>query len=228
MRFERYGLRFFTISTITITMLMDPEARFLQNQEARTAAVRKHTKTNDVHAFWRDLRGKLAEWGNRLEQQKHECRTANERQLALQELETLQQELKAMQKDALAELELPVADLRLLHNEFASCAQQLQDARDVVCPPTRFVFARYRAAWKERMTTHGDEKVVEQEKEVKSKAFVTQGRTIQDLADAVIVEQEDGSVRVTSGGGKVDTLKLESIGSMSLVLQNLRHCQVSM
>jgi hypothetical protein len=220
---------------VTVTMMlnapiiMNPEKRFLQNQEARTAAVRKHAKGNDTNAFWRDFRGKLALWNNRLEQHSMECRTAMDRQRALQELETLQQDLNIMRKDVLAALELPVADLRLLHNEFASCAQRLQLGREVVCPTTRFVFARYRAAWKERKTVTPQEHSSENnQRRTKLTSVVPQGRTIQDLEGALVVEQIDRNVSVTFGGGNVDIIKLPSLGSTSLVLRNLRNCQLSM
>lgn len=207
---------------------MNPEKRFLQNQIARAAAVHKHTKVNDTIAFWREFRGKLALWNNRLDQQNIECRTATDRQRALHELEILQQELNIMRKDALDELELPVADLRLLHNEFTYCAQRLQNGRNVVCPTTRFVFARYRAAWKERTTMSSHENSSENQRGIKSTSVVPLGRTVQDLEHALVVEQMDGSVSVTFVGGDVDILKLESLASMSLVLQNLRHCELFM
>lgn len=208
--------------------MTDPETRFLQNQQARAAAVRKHAKTNDAQSFWSDLRGELALWNIRLEQQNHEKSIAAERQLALQELDLLQQDLKIMQKAALRKLELPVADLRLLHCEFASCLQRLQNVRDVVSPPTRFVFSRYRAAWKEQGMTIGDEILIEDDKEVgELKTGVAKGRCIQDMHDADVVELEGECVTVTYDNGKVDSLKLDSTGSMSLVLQNLRCCRVS-
>ncbi|KAI2490927.1 hypothetical protein MHU86_23643 [Fragilaria crotonensis] len=91
--------------TAQLVMTMtDPETRFLQNQQARKAAVRKHTKTNDANSFWAYLRGELALWNTRVERHNHEYLIAAERQLALQELETLQQDLKAMQKAALIQL----------------------------------------------------------------------------------------------------------------------------
>ena len=210
---------------MTIT---DPETRFLQNQQARKDAVRKHIKTNDANSFWADLRGEMELWNTRVEQHNHEYLIAAERQLALQALATLQQDLKAMQKAALIKLELPVSDLRLLHSEFAACAQRLQNARDVACPPTRFVFSRYRAAMKEQKTAIGEEIVMKENTKVcESKTGVTKGRCIQDLNDAYIVEQEDIGVTVAFGDGKVDSLDLDCMGSTSLVLQNLRRCHVS-
>jgi hypothetical protein len=216
-------------STNEAQSIMNPEKRFLQNQEARAAAVHKHSKGNDTNAFWREFRGKLALWNSRLDKHSIECRTATDCQRALQELETLQHELNLMRKDVLAELELPVADLRLLHNEFASCAHRLQNGRDLVCPATRFVFSRYRAAWKERKTVTAQENSSEKnQRGIKSTGVVPEGRTVQDLEHAVVVEQIDGSVIVTFGASHVDILKLESLGSTSLVLRNLRYCQVSM
>lgn len=163
-----------------------------------------------------------------MERHNHEYLIAAERQLALQELETLQQDLKTMQKAALIKLELPVSDLRLLHSEFAACAQRLQNARDVACPPTRFVFSRYRAAWKEQNAAMGEELIMKEETKIYPlKTGVTKGRCIQDLNDAVVVELLDIGVSVTFGDGKVDSLNLDSTGSTSLVLQNLHRCHVS-
>jgi len=213
--------------------MMDPETRFLQNQEARTAALRKHSKTNGSHLFWRDLRGNLADWRNRLaaiaaDQTKYKA--ASDRQEALHDLDQLKNECKKLQKEALATSELPVSDLRLLHQEFATCAQQLHDARNVVSPPTRFVFTRYRVAWNERVVVGKDEENITLEDElqesVKRVSRVAQGRVIQDLTDAVIDEASDGTVRMTTTeSGSTDELDLSE--SMSLVLQNLCRCQVT-
>jgi hypothetical protein len=216
--------------------MVDPEARFLQNQEARTAARRKHNKTNDSHVFWKDLRGKLASWRDRLtaiadDDTAH--KTASNRQEALHALDQLQEECKQFQTEALSASELPVSDLRLLHQEFATCAQQLHDARNVVSPPTRFVFARYRAAWNDRerpveLTREEEEEIGNNfGKPTKEVSTFARGRVIQDLNNATIIEEFDGAVRVASTDQDAISV-LELSESTSLVLQDLRHCQVTM
>lgn len=212
------------IAFLTKTM-DDPEQRFLRNQEARLAARHKHTKTQDVHAFWRDLRGTLALWNERLA----EISKANDRHAALNELDVLQNDLKVLQKEALSELELPVSDLKLLHNEFASCSEKLQETHNIVSPPTRFVFSRYRAAWKERESKDVKIEAKPAEEPIVKTSKVAQGRVIADMSNATIAEGADGIVQVTSNDdGTTGTLQLDSVESSSLVVQNLRGCKVSL
>jgi hypothetical protein len=160
-------------------------------------------------------------------------KTASDRQEALHTLEQLQGECKQLQTEALSASELPVSDLRLLHQEFATCAQQLHDARNIVSPPTRFVFARYRAAWNERekpVEQIGEEKKESGEnagRPAKKVSTFAQGRVIQDLNNATIIEESDGAVRVTSTDMEASSI-LELSESNSLVLQDLRRCQVTM
>lgn len=232
-----FDIRSLILKALSAMTMMDPEARFLQNQEARTAAVRKHNKRNDSHQFWKELRGNLAAWRSRLEAilpvDNANVKTASDRQEALLALDLLKDECKKIQKEALATSELPISDLRLLHQEFTTCSQQLQDARNTVSPPTRFVFARYRSAWneqeqkeegKDHKTKYGEHGI---ENRLKKASVVAQGRTIQDLVNSKVAEDLDGTVRVVSlANGSTSDLKLSQ--STSLVLQDLHLCQVVM
>jgi hypothetical protein len=208
---------------------MDPERRFLHNQEQRLTAVRKHDKGNDLHDFWRDFRGKVALWKGRVEDLGHEYKKSSERQLALLKLENLHADLKIIQKDALSHFDLPVADLRILHNEISSCNHQLQSTRNVLCPPTRFVFTRYRAAWKDKTSTSKECENKNIENIVKiSDKVVTQGRMIQNMSYATILENEDGTFNITYDNDNLNKITLELDTSASLVLSNLFRCSVSM
>lgn len=167
----------------------------------------------------------MAPWNERLT----EIAKSNDRHAALNELDVLQIDLKLLQKEALSELELPVSDLKLLHNEFVSCSEKLQEAHNIVSPPTRFVFSRYRTAWKEREAKDVKIEVKPAEEAIVKASKVAQGRVIADISNATIAEGADGIVQVTSNDdGTTSTLQLDSVESTSLVVQNLRSCKVLM
>jgi hypothetical protein len=208
---------------------MNPEKRFLHNQEQRLASIRKHDKGNNLHDFWRDFRGKVALWKEKVEKLGHECKTSSERQLAMRQLESLHLDLKSLQRDALISFELPVADLRILHNEISNCNYQLQSARDIVCPPTRFVFTRYRAAWNDKISNAREGERESNENAVKiPDKIVTQGRIIHNLSHATIFENEDGTFNVNYESDTSSCMRLDLDTSASLVLSNLFRCSISM
>jgi len=203
------------------------EARFLENQRARTAALAKGNSRRKemLSNFWAEVRGQLVQWRNRLSQrQSLPSRRASDRQQAMKDLDRMLDEMRLLQKNALGvDLELTVTDLKLLHDEFAKCRKQLEEAREFLCPSSRFTFKRYRSALKERGVSdvEGEKKLFVERK----KKNFQPGRSIQNLSDVLIYENIDGTVRIESDG-ETKRIQKDVLDSTSLVVQNLFNCEI--
>jgi len=149
------------------------ESKFLESQKARTDHLRQNAKRNRkedaLNTFWSSLKSYLSSWDNRLEQlsEAHAVAATTEEEKRTVHLEIceLQEELKQLRKgclstsyqtldqnDATAKQlptppdELPLTDIRLLHNEFTNSQAKLDQVRQKVLPRGKFVFRRYREA----------------------------------------------------------------------------------
>ena len=151
------------------------EARFLEARQARaqatTAQRLKRTSRNEQQTakdFWTSIRHDFASWETRLSNVQQEKESAT---VQTNELDVLLQDLYALKTKSLSSndvMELPAADVRLLHDEFTTRATQLQHVRAQLIPIKKFTFQRYRAAMQEQ-----------QEKESKRRRYgLTRERTL--------------------------------------------------
>jgi hypothetical protein len=204
------------------------ETRFLKNQQARVAAVSRRHETEREHKaqvsqLWTRLQNEMAAWRQRLQ-------SGGKRQEALRDLAVLQNDLSQLQKEVLT-MELPISDVTLLHKEFGTCWEELQRVRDEICPPTKFVFRRYRAALLEKqqqINQSQENNTVEQGDTLQQqyRTKVCMGRAIQDLQNATIVEDENGTITIVQQNK--DPMVIPTSTETALVLQNLCQCHVTM
>ena len=137
-------------------MTEQAEARFLQARQARaqaTSAQRlKRTSRNKEQQtakdFWTFLRRDFENWQSRLDRLQQESTTVQSK-----ELDRLLQDLYALKTKSLSSndvMELPAADVRLLHDEFTTRATQLEQVSKQLIPIQKFSFQRYRAAMQQQ------------------------------------------------------------------------------
>jgi len=212
-------------STTAPSAANEIEARFLRNQKARTVGISnssKHRK-DELFNFWAEVREQLSQWQSRLSNRKL-LPVTSDRHQAMNDLDQMLIEIKILQKNALAaEVMLTATDIKLLHEEFATCRSHLEEVREIICPSTRFVFKKYRSALRKRGTRKagiGDTSVARTEPK-----YLELGRSVQDFSESDIYEEEDGSFTIKSKGN-ISTLQRKIRISTSLVLQNLRDCKV--
>jgi hypothetical protein len=253
-------------SPLSNTMSSSPstaEARFLESREKRfqeRSNRSKHHRPNndDVVSFWKCTRDMLQQWSDRLhdiipENDNRTCLTAAQRIRTEAQLDSLLLELQQLRKQCLLvndesrDFELPLADVRLLHEEFTKHAMKLDTVRQQLCPPTKFVFKRYRAAMRERAENeevndvletqvvthqHDDRDTARQEK---PQQVTHRGNVVEKYSDNTIVVQQDGSIRVQQKGTDEQTTTIispsndgEVSSSSSLLLQDLQNCDVTL
>ena len=209
------------------------EAQFLEGQKRRNDNLAKTRRNTEVlDAFWKALRKYLQKWDSDLDALRVSTTvTAKQRREISDEFNRLEVTLKSLQCDSLAfdQVELPISDIRLLHKEFTMRATRLNQDREELCPSTKFVFQRYRAAMKEQNSQIMVEETPKLTHATIRPMILTNRNAIHDLHDVAIVEESNGRVRIQSDSGKVsvcDTTNEKS--SSSIILQNLRNCRVQM
>lgn len=207
--------------------MLSQEARFLEAREARTARPRRKAH-QDLHDFWSALREDLRQWESRLDAllQEEHPHTASQRKESIEKLHVLLADLQNLRRQCLSstDIELPPADVRLLHEEFTNLATRLDQARNEIVPPTKFTFKRYRAAMRG----------MESSTEMKQKTRVSTklpsqltfgGRVIQDHCDAsLILDKRSLSIQTS----EESIVRKEETDTSSLLLQNLKRCRVTM
>lgn len=206
------------------------EARFLRNQKARTdgiSNISKHKK-DELFSFWATFRENIKDWKSRLSACKlMPCLPTFNRQQAMNTLDEMVNELKMLQKNALAaEVELTATDLKLLHKEFATCRTEMEEVREIIYPSTRFVFKKYRAALREQRDVSnasvGDSVANFARTEPQSLEL---GRSVQNISNSEVNEEKDGSFTIESNGN-ISTLRRQT--ATSLVVQDLHNCKISL
>ena len=216
------------------------EQAFLKSHAARTQAAQQRrtasrNKSQQVTAFWKDIRDDLREWDGRLQSVVATNDTAlsltteSVRSVSMQQLDTMQDSLRELRRKALSpsvEDVLPVADVRILYQEFANRVQRLDEYRKEWCPPSKFVFRRYRAALqqqsslgsgkdgiqqnKRQTTSSGVNETTTLPKPTQQLALVQHGKTLSGCSGSFIEENPmDGSFQMSSKDDKgVQTKRL--------------------
>lgn len=226
---------------------MSQEARFLEARQARaTQRLQQQNdrkaRHEDLNQFWTSLRRDMDAWDNRLtalqEQQKAiSIQTAFQRTSCIEQLDSLLQDLHALKRNCLSSNdipELPPADVRLLHQEFTTLATRLDQVREELIPPTKFTFKRYRAAMqqqklrKNESTTDGAQENAVYNSTPSSLLTSLGGNVIQNYSDATLILDANGKLTIQTGNGEKSVVEQSDTESSSLLLQNLKHCQVTM
>jgi hypothetical protein len=210
---------------------MDQENLFLRSQQARVSIIkrsqhRQHTEA--FHAFWALLKIKLSEWNDDLDLlQAKELKTQHDHQ----ELQDLKESLQQLRKHCLGSTvcfddwevpDLPVADLRLLHNEFSKYFTKWENAKEVIAPKGKFIFQKYREEVAHRKARgiplsipHGMQ--MPSQKTSQSTTILEEGACLQDLSNVSITIDSDGNVFVEGD----EHMK---ISAAALLVRNLQNC----
>ena len=232
---------------------VDAEAKFLESQKARTDSLRykatRHRKEEALNAFWASLKEYLSSWNDLLEQLSaaHPVAaiTEEEKRNVHLELSELQERLKRLRKNCLStsceildenaatsgELlpmppdEMPLTDIRLLHNEFTHCQAKMDEVRQKILPRGKFVFRRYREALSRQ--EQGRAPLRAASKEVVSASTPATSRKqshdeneVKELRNQVIDVYSDGRVEVKPNDGRGETTKLKR-NQVPSVLRNI-------
>jgi hypothetical protein len=230
-------------------MTEQTEARFLQARQARaqaTSAQRlKRTSRNKEQQtakdFWTFLRRDFENWQSRLDRlQQQESTTVQSN-----ELDRLLQDLYALKTKSLSSndvMELPAADVRLLHDEFTTRATQLEQVSKQLIPIQKFSFQRYRAAMQQQQQQQEEEENVcngtTREKTVarmsnqdEKPTTTLAGNAIENYKNATLVVNSNGDLVIrdehTEKEHTVHQTEANENAS-SLLVQNLQHCHVNM
>lgn len=195
---------------------------------ARNSFRRKGQAHQDLHDFWSALREDLRQWDSRLEallRQEHP-HTASQRKEAIETLHFLLADLQNLRRQCLSstDIELPPADVRLLHEQFTNLATRLDQARDEIVPPTKFIFKRYRDAMR-RMDSYTEMKQTTNVSAKLPSRLAFAGNVIQDHCDAsLILDKKSLSIQTSEG----TIVRQEETDMSLLLLQNLKRCRVTM
>ena len=224
-------------------MVRNPaEEGFLRAQEARTAALTRRGRKNEIYDFWSELKNDLKEWDTLRDALLTD--SALSAGAASTRLEQLLQLLRDLRRKALSPSleypELPVADVRVLHNELTDRSQRLEEARDKLCPPDKFVFRRYRAAMHKRSIekkTNRVNKTAVDPNDAKGLMPMptptrspepSVGRTIQNHHKAIIVEDVAGKTTIQFESGQSTRLDVSGEADGSITLRDLHECQITL
>eukprot|EP00980_Cylindrotheca_fusiformis_P027868 scaffold22560_cov135-Cylindrotheca_fusiformis.AAC.79 len=186
---------------------MDQEAKFLKSQQARVNTIERSQRVqrvDSIHSFWATLREKRSAWESKL------CALGESQgqQAALyQELQDLKAELHQIRKHCLGSTvcyddwevpDLPVADLRLLHDEFSRCFSVWEATKKQISPKGNFSFRRYREEIARRKAQGIPLSApVAAESALSSKPhLLKEGACLQGLSNVSIVIDSKGNVRV--------------------------------
>ena len=209
------------------------ETQFLEGHKRRNDKLAKrHRNTDVLDAFWKVLRKSLNEWDNDLDAlQLSTTITAKQRREVSGAFNHFEETLKCLQRDSLAfdQVELPISDVRLLHKEFTQRTTRLDRDREELCPSTKFLFHRYRAAMKEQYTQNVlNETPKSTRVQLRPKVIINKN-AIHDLDNVAITEERNGRVTIQSESGKVSVwADTENNSPSSIILKNLRSCRVQM
>lgn len=210
------------------------EARFLEAQAARTAAL-SHSRQKRVALieFWKEIHEELQLWRSSLDRLTTESANnkSTPRSEAVPQLEELQRQLRGLRRKALSPSsecpELPDGDVRLLHTKFTSHAQALEQAKTTLCPPSKFVFKRYREALEKREikeTEKPESQAVQEKPTRRTTPQRLNGNMIHDMEGAQIVIH-DRQAKVTLGNETKDITLDTNVSTLSL--QKLTRCSVT-
>ena len=208
------------------------EARFLEAREARTARSTRRPH-HDLHTFWSALREDVRQWESRLETllREEHPHTASQRKESIEKLHALLTDLQNLRRQCLSstDIELPPADVRLLHEQFTTLAMRLDQARDEIIPPTKFTFKRYRAAMSRNMESSAETKpstnVVSTKQQLPSRLTFGGRHVLQDHCDSsLILDARSLSIQTSEG----TVVRQEGTDTPLLVLQHLKQCRVTL
>jgi len=136
--------------------------------------------------------------------------------------------------------ELPVADVRLLHKEFTDRSLRLEQIRNELCPPTKFVFRRYRAAMQRHkqkkqkqqssppLLLGQNSKATEETENEKNEKPISMGTVIEKLEMARVVEQANGTIIIFVTEEEQSRTLNHSSSDGSLTIRDLQGCHVSL
>jgi len=242
------------------------EANFLANREARNlhrASPRSRKESDDLDSFWSSVKTYLKDWNDRLACLANEPTNNEADKRRLQEkFNDLLWQLQSVRKVCLSSLEtsetaivdiappppdLPLADVRHLHQELTQCQDALEKMKTELLPKGKFVFRRYREAMRKREeemqsgagVNNGDSSGRRANAQTKIataatnapslQSLETKRRAVQDLLDVEVLVDSKGKVVMKDGTAieRETILPLEGESS-TLSLRKLRNCTVTL
>jgi hypothetical protein len=219
-----------TIQQLVRAIMLSQEARFLEAREVRAARPRRKVHQDLAH-FWSSLQGEWSKWESRLDAllQEERPHTASQRKESMETLDILLADLQNLRRQCLSStsnVELPPADVRRLYQDFTNLATRLDQAREEIISPTKFIFKRYRAAMKGKETSLGESKKTVSAKRTLLPSRLTSGASIiKGYCDAtLILDKTSLSIQT----GEETTVRQQETDTSSLLLQNLSRCRVHM
>lgn len=126
---------------------MDPEARFLRNQQARLASLSSladQERRQERHRVHSALKQRLGEWKDRVQQTASESTDASSKK---ESWRNLQRELDDLRHQALNDTDISMADVRAWHESLTEHQQFLDMTTEKHQFQKRFSFRRYREAY---------------------------------------------------------------------------------
>jgi hypothetical protein len=231
-RDSRFDASLRTWQHSTTIETMDHEKKFLESHQARVNAIERSQRlqhADTLHVFWTLVREKLSAWENKLHALQE---TQGKKAAAYQHLQDLKEELQLLRKHCLGSTvcfddwevpDLPVADLRLLHNEFSKYFTIWEAAKEVICPKGKFSFRRYREEMARRKAQGIplSAPLVAQTTITSKPQVLHKGACLQDISNESIVIDSDGNVRVRNE-------QIIKVSDAALLVRNLQNCSVVM
>lgn len=211
---------------------MDQEKKFLESQQARVNTIERSQRlqhADTLHVFWTLVREKLSAWEKKLHALQE---TQGKKPAAYQHLQDLKEELQLLRKHCLGSTvcfddwevpDLPVADLRLLHNEFSKYFTIWEAAKEIICPKGKFSFRRYREelARRKAQGIPLSAPLVAQTTITSKPQVLHKGACLQDISNESIAIDSDGNVRVRDE-------QIMKVSDAALLVRNLQNCSVVM
>lgn len=212
--------------------MVDQEKKFLESQRARVNTIERSQRlqhTDILHAFWAHLRQKLSIWESKL----HHLQKVQGKQSAKhQQLQDLKIELQQIRKHCLGSTvcfddwevpDLPVADMRLLHNEFSKYFAMWEVAKEVISPKGKFTFRRYREEISRRKAQGIplSAPLATQTSISPRPRVLHTGACLEGISNESIVIDADGNVLVRNE-------QIMNVSDAALLVRNLHHCSLVM